>query len=191
MADWKPDARGAGMPFPQANLDHADDAEPTGIFAPDPVPTRERAFERFLALLQERRDVLSGNDLLHLTIAVLGDHATVNDGPQYIYAYARHQGYDIPPYPLAGCGEIKQFFADNGVRNVPEWYGKIGISPETYKVLHEKRLIVVRNTRSQRKAFVVDTMKALPDDEAYRLVDAIISFVLAGTDEVAQDSSVF
>ena len=35
---------------------------------------------------------------------------------------ARHDGYNIPAYPMAGCGDVREFLSDEDVRNVPEWY---------------------------------------------------------------------
>ena len=50
---------------------------------------------------------------------------------------------------------------------------------------------VVRNAKNQRKAFAVDTVRALPDDEALELADAIMSFVLADAQTLEGDSTLF
>ena len=42
---------------------------------------------------------------------IMEGHIEVGDASHYIYHFARKQGWDIPAYPLAGCGEIKRFFA--------------------------------------------------------------------------------
>lgn len=190
MGDWTPD-EAKPTPFPQADPDRRDAARADKMVHDGGERGRDEVFVRFHRLLEAKKDALSGDDILHLVIAVLGDRATVNDGAEFIYRYARTQGYDIPPYPLAGCGQIKEFFHDNGVRNVPEWYGKIGIGPEAYRTLHQKNLIVVRNAKNQRKAFAVDTVRALPDDEALELADAIMSFVLADAETLEGDSTLF
>ncbi len=191
MGDWRPAHDRTGLaPFPQACFDNQDedDADETVEILDYTAPA---VFERLVELLISKRDLLSGSDLLNLTIAALGDRVSVNDGPEYIYAYARQQGYNIPPYPLAGCGEIKEFFADNGVKNVPEWYGKIGISRETYRVLNEKNLIVVRNAGNKRKAFVINSWSKISDKDALRLTTDILHFALADEEENKQDDTVF
>ena len=79
---------------------------------------------RIARLLELEGDRWRPHRALELLSFVLGDRAQVGDASRYIFAYARHRGYDLPPYPLAGCGEIREFFADEGVRNVPDWYEK-------------------------------------------------------------------
>lgn len=72
---------------------------------------------------------------------------------RHLFAYARHRGYDLPPYPLAGCGEIRAFFADEGVRNVPDWYGKkLGLDERAYEALPSQTVVVVRDRADQRDA---------------------------------------
>ena len=70
-------------------------------------------------LLELEGDRWRPHRALELLSFVLGDRAQVGDASRYLFAYARHRGYDLPPYLLAGCGEIRAFFADEGVRNVP------------------------------------------------------------------------
>jgi len=191
MGDWQAEHDGAGlMPFPQACFDHQNEEDASEVVESS-RPTRSTVFERLLELLISKRETLSGENLLHLTLAVLGDRVSVNDGPEYIYTYARQQGYNIPPYPLAGCGEIKEFFADYGVKNVPEWYGKIGISLETYKVLHEKNLIVVRNAAHQRKAFPIESWGRLSDEDALKLATDILVFARVEGQEGVEDTTIF
>ena len=91
---------------------------------------------------------------------MLGDRAQVGDASRYIFAYARHRGYDLPPYPLAGCGEIREFFADEGVRNVPDWYEKkLGLDERAYEALPSQSIVVVRDRADRRKAFFLDGMR--------------------------------
>ena len=91
---------------------------------------------------------------------MLGDRAQVGDASRYIFAYARHRGYDLPPYPLAGCGEIREFFADEGVRNVPDWYEKkLGLDERAYEALPSQTIVVVRDRADRRKAFFLDGMR--------------------------------
>ena len=51
----------------------------------------------------------SPHRMLDVLSYILGDRAQVGDASRYIFAYARHRGYGLPPYPLAGCGEIRAF----------------------------------------------------------------------------------
>lgn len=116
----------------------------------------EVPLDDFVALVRHERSRIDARCLAQLVSVLLGDRVEVGDASRYIYHYARRRGYDIPPYPLAGCGEIRQFFADEGVGNVPEWYTKIGISPEDYGHLHEKTIVVVRNSHNDRTVFLLD-----------------------------------
>ncbi len=102
----------------------------------------------------------SPHRLLDVLSYILGDRAQVGDASRYIYAYARHRGYDLPPYPLAGCGEIREFFADEGVRNVPEWYErKLGLDEAAYAALPSQTVVVVRDRDNRRKAFFLDGIR--------------------------------
>lgn len=118
----------------------------------------ETPLESFVGLLRHERGRIDARRLAQLVSVVLGDRIEVGDASRYIYHYARRCGYDIPPYPLAGCGEIRQFFAEEGVENVPEWYAKIGISAEDYERLHEKTIVALRNARNERTVFLMDGM---------------------------------
>lgn len=112
---------------------------------------------RFVELEGER---WSPHRLLELLSYILGDRAQVGDASRYIFAYARHRGYDLPPYPLAGCGEIRAFFADEGVRNVPEWYErKLGVGGRAYAELPSQTVVVVRDRANRRKAFFLDGIR--------------------------------
>lgn len=115
------------------------------------------AAARLLELEGERWTPHRTFDLLSF---VLGDRAQVGDASRYIFAYARHRGYDLPPYPLAGCGEIREFFADEGVRNVPEWYARtLGLDEAAYAKLPAQTIVVVRDRDNRRKAFFLDGIR--------------------------------
>ncbi len=94
--------------------------------------------------------------LFPIASLLLGDRVQVGNASRYIYHFARSQGYDIPPYPLSSSGEIRQFFADEGVENVPEWYAKIGMADEEYARIHEFALVAVRGRHADRTAFLID-----------------------------------
>ena len=115
---------------------------------------------RIARLLELEGDRWRPHRALELLSFVLGDRAQVGDASRYIFAYARHRGYDLPPYPLAGCGEIREFFADEGVRNVPDWYEKkLGLDERAYEALPSQTIVVVRDRADRRKAFFLDGMR--------------------------------
>ena len=115
---------------------------------------------RIARLLELERDRWQPHRALELLSFMLGDRAQVGDASRYIFAYARHLGYDLPPYPLAGCGEIREFFADEGVRNVPEWYEKkLGVDERAYAALPSQTIVVVRDRGNRRKAFFLDGIR--------------------------------
>lgn len=153
-----------------------------------------------LALLLELEgERWSPHRLLNVLSFMLGDRAQVGDASRYIFAYARHRGYDLPPYPLAGCGEIREFFADEGVRNVPEWYArKLGLDEAAYAALPSQTVVAVRDRDNRRKAFFLDGIRyrnaaafenladsgfacTLDEPELDALLDRMLAF-LAGDD---------
>lgn len=95
--------------------------------------------------------------VLRLLREVLGDNLSVYpDGRMLIWDIARHDGYRIPDYPMAGCGDVKEFLSDEGARNVPEWYGlHLGMSRETYDEIYRYELVMVRNRALWRRVFTV------------------------------------
>lgn len=117
------------------------------------LPHACKLFER---LLEERIDGIGGRGLLGLALSVLGPAVTVCDASRYIYAYARQLGYDIPPYPLAGCGEIKEFFRSFGIASVPEFYERVGLGSDEYEQLADKTAVAVRNQCGKRKLLLVE-----------------------------------
>lgn len=95
--------------------------------------------------------------LVRLVREVLGDDmALYPDGRMLIWDIARHDGYRIPDYPMAGCGDVKEFLSDEGARNVPDWYEKhLGIDAQTYATIYRFELVMVRNASLWRKVFAV------------------------------------
>gem|GEM_PF-739750 len=97
--------------------------------------------------------------LARLVEEILGD--TIErypDGRMLIWSIARHDGYNIPEYPMAGCGDVREFLEDEGVRNVPDWYERhLGISREDYDAIWKYELVMVRNQAFWRRVFQVPT----------------------------------
>jgi hypothetical protein len=111
--------------------------------------------ERTAALLVAEADQTTVKQAARILSAVLGDRAEVGDASAYLFHYARSQGYNIPPYPLAGNGEIREFFADQGVEDVPSWYERIGIDHAAYERLPRSTIVAVRHRTFTRKAFLL------------------------------------
>lgn len=119
-------------------------------------PGAGRLLESLIALMRSDGERWTVRRVAHLAAIVLGNRVEVGDASQYVFHRARREGYDLPPFPLAGCGEIRRFFADEGVRNMPEWYAKLGIEGEEYARLHEKTLVSVRATTGERSVLLLD-----------------------------------
>lgn len=146
------------------------------------MPSSADLNERFIGFLAAHPDYFTGTVMLDLLLAVLGDHAHIYDASTFIYTYARKQGYYIPSYPLDGISEIRSFFEEYGVEDIPGWYERIGVSRAVYEVLAQRRLLVVRDEQDRRKAFVMGIEGYVDDEEARRLVSCALSF-LAGSAE--------
>ena len=105
-------------------------------------------------------------------------------------------GYSLPAYPLDGSGEFREFFAEEGVRNVPEWYErKLGVPPQLYAQLPARTIVAVRDAANRRRAFVLDGVRhaqdagfaglaksglsrTLPPEGLAELLDAVMAFLL-------------
>lgn len=120
-------------------------------------------------------------DVLSLLVDVLGKDFWLMEDPLRLPALmARHEGYNIPPFAYAGCGEIKDFFADKGVADVPEYFASVGIPWETYQELYAYELIVARNKSYAKKVFLVsaatlDTLTRSFLLQVHEIVEFIIS----------------
>ncbi len=94
--------------------------------------------------------------IAELTSLLLGTRLLAGDASHYVFDYARRLGYDVPAVPYAGNGELKKFFKDEGVANIPEWYAKIGIKEESYQNLYEKTIVSVSNGKGSRLVLLLD-----------------------------------
>ncbi len=83
-----------------------------------------------------------------------GKRFVAGDAASYVYHYARSEGYDIPAYPLSSSGEIKKFFADEGVSDIPSWYESKGITHDGLASLYGKTLVEIRRMNGSRKTFI-------------------------------------
>ena len=135
---------------------------------------------RLARLIVLERDRWSPHRLAELLSSVLGDRVQAGDASRYVFEYARRRGYDLPPYPLAGCGEIRAFFADEGVRNVPEWYERrLGVGDRAYAELPSQTIVVACDRDGRRKAFFLDGIRYRDAAAFERLADGGVARTLS------------
>lgn len=148
---------------------------PPGAALPKPVTCR-----RLLFLVDEAM----GEDLRRYP-----------DGRMLIWDIARHDGYTIPAYPMAGCGDVREFLHDEGVCNVPEWYERhLGIDRAIYDAMYAYELVMVRNRALWRKVFVVpSTVMAQGDATGGLLLEAMREWMAFGLGEATgcEDPALF
>lgn len=168
----------------------------------------DRAFDMLLDYMRIEHEsgYLNLYRLVPLAALVLGDRVQVGNASRYVYHYAQSQGYEIPSYPLSSSGEIKQFFADEGVANIPEWYEKIGIPAQDYHMLQTMTAVAVRGRGAQRTLYLIKgdlttnwlefasleqsgITKKLPGYQLAYLLEAIGKAALATDGGFAQTSS--
>lgn len=138
------------------------------------------AFEAFIGYLEANRSYFSGKVMLEALMRMLGPSLLIYDAPQFIFEYARKQGYHIPSYPYDPTSELRAFLAEYEVEDVRGWYARIGVDESTYEVLGQRRLLVARDAHYRRKAFVMSIESRITDDERCRLVERTISFLTEG-----------
>ena len=101
---------------------------------------------------------VSAGRLLGLVGEVLGpDFAFFRAGEMLIWEVARHEGYTIPAYPMAGCGDVREFLADYGARDVPSWYEARGVARSVVADFYAWSCILVRNRDFWRRILLVPT----------------------------------
>lgn len=108
------------------------------------------------AVVRTDNPVSDGHVLRLLQEAAGKDLSVFADGRMLVWDIARHDGYNIPAYPMAGCGDIKEFLADEGAHDVPDWYRvHLGMDSGTYKDIYKYELVMVRNRLRFRRVWVV------------------------------------
>ena len=139
-------------------------------------PSRTDTMMRVRSLMDGHDLPVSGVAILKMVIDLSGDSAVVYRADQYIYAYARHEGYSLPPYALAGCGEIREFLADQEAEDLPHWYEGIGVDRALYEELYRYDLLVLTDIGFIHQAIPLEATWAIgtlsspgSDDEASNL----------------------
>lgn len=118
--------------------------------------------------------------LLQLVDEAMGDDLRrYPDGRMLIWDIARHDGYNIPAYPMAGCGDVREFLSDEGARNIPEWYERhLGIGRNVYDEMYRYDLVMVRNRALWRRVFVVPSCRLEHMDTLLEELDGWLWFGL-------------
>ena len=105
-------------------------------------------------ILQLPKNV-SSQQLLNLTEEICRDDLTYFEAAEtLIWDVARHEGFIIPEYPLAGNSEVKAFLKEHGAQDVAEWYQMRGILRSNYDQFWESSALMARNRTFWRKAIV-------------------------------------
>lgn len=129
--------------------------------------------------------------LLGLVGEVLGgDFAFFRAGEMLIWEVARHEGYTIPAYPMAGCGDVREFLADYGARDVPSWYEARGVPRPIVADFYAWSCLMVRNRDFWRKILLVPTVDV---DDTARLTPHLLRALsfCEGTATNAEDPTLF
>lgn len=116
---------------------------------------------------------MDGRDAIRLAIRVCDGAVQLHDAVRYIWVYARKQGWYIPSYPMDPAGEVRDFLADAGVHDVPEWYRAIGVDASVYAHLADFRLLVAVDPWFHRCAQILPALAfddAAPVDTATQVL---------------------
>ena len=136
--------------------------------------------KRIQGLLPQAPGRVGCERLLQLVDEAMGDDLRrYPDGRMLIWDIARHDGYNIPAYPMAGCGDVREFLSDEDVRNVPEWYERhLGIGRDVYDEMYRYELVMVRNRVLWRRVFVVPSERLQRMDTLLEELDGWLGFGL-------------
>lgn len=135
------------------------------------------------SLLDDPPFWMNGRDTVRAFVRAVDPVLQLFDAGQYIWAYARRQGYDIPAYPMDPAGEVREFLADAGATDVPSWYASIGVDAQTYAHLGDYRLLVARDADFRRQALLLPA-RAFDDFVPLAAADDVL---LRGTVRYALD----
>lgn len=100
---------------------------------------------------------------LDVAADALGDRLTVGRASCYFVFRARSAGYDIPAYPFAGSGELKEFLHDQGVASVPEWYEGLGIGTSDFVALDAHALVSFQYEAGKFRVALFDGVSFVDD----------------------------
>ena len=107
-----------------------------------------------------------------------------------VWDIARHEGYDIPPYPMAGYGEARNFLASFGVVDVPSWYQSRGLAPNQARSLFGVSCLMARNRGLWRRIFAFPSADGADAGAFAKHLAQAVAFAL-GDDDGGADPRIF
>ena len=97
-------------------------------------------------------DACKSDALLACALEIMADDLTFQPNAEMlVWDIARHEGYNIPPYPMAGCGQGREYLTEVGARDVPGWYELRGLTREQAVSLVGSSCLMARNRGFWRK----------------------------------------
>lgn len=131
------------------------------------------------------------DSLLSLVGEVMGQDLTLfRSGEMLLWDVARHEGYNIPSYPVANSKEVRAFLASYGASDVPEWYKMRGVSYGVTDKFYQYACIMARNARFWRKIVVVPALELVDAGRLAPYLIQAIDFCL-GDDTDQTDPTLF
>ncbi|MCI7504860.1 MAG: hypothetical protein MSA55_02640 [Coriobacteriaceae bacterium] len=105
----------------------------------------------------------SGDDAVEATLRKrvkaaareMGADALIGRGMRYFIFAGREAGFDIPAYPFDPKGELKDFLAERGVRNLPGYYAGLGIPQDRYEDVQTHALLVLRRPDASERGVLL------------------------------------
>lgn len=85
----------------------------------------------------------------------MGAGALIGRGMRYFIFAGREAGFDIPAYPFDPKGELKDFLAERGARNLPGYYEGLGIPQTRYEDVQTHALLVLRRSDAPEQAVLL------------------------------------
>ena len=85
----------------------------------------------------------------------MGADALIGRGMRYFIFAGREAGFDIPAYPFDPKGELKDFLAERGVRNLPGYYAGLGIPQDRYEDVQTHALLVLRRPDASERGVLL------------------------------------
>ena len=79
----------------------------------------------------------------------------IGRGMRYFIFAGREAGFDIPAYPFDPKGELKDFLAERGVRNLPGYYAGLGIPQDRYEDVQTHALLVLRRPDASERGVLL------------------------------------
>lgn len=101
-----------------------------------------------------------------------GPCALIGRGMRYFIFAGREAGFDIPAYPFDPKGELKDFLAERGAKNLPGYYAGLGIPETRYEDVQTHAILVLRGPDGAERGVLLrgaeycDASRVLPLHES-------------------------